>query len=531
VEFRILGPLEVFDGGRPLPLGGERQRGLLAILLLRANEPVSTDRLLDELWGGKPPAARSTALRVRVSQLRKALGDAGVLITRPPGYLLRVRAGELDLHRFEALVSEADRVEPEIAAEKLREALRLWRGEPLADFAYESFAQPAIGRLEELRLLAVEKRVEADLALGRHAQLAPELRELVCAHPLRERLRAQLMLCLYRSGRQAEALEVYQDARRTLVELLGIDPSPALQELERAILRQDGSLEPERIVGPTRSILVAARSDAELDSLVALAEPLARRPARDVILAQVARREDLQTAGERLASRREALRRRGVTSRVAAFTSGDPARDVVRLATEQDVDLVLLAGRMSPEVEVVFAQAPCDAALLLDGTRPPSIGPGWPVLVPFGGADHDWAAVELATWLAQAERAPLCLVGTTGSSEGGDASRLLASVSLIVQRIAAIDVTSTLVEHGEQGLVRAAERAGLIVFGLSAGWRGKGAGESTERRRRSCRERRVCRSLTRVVVGVPAHAATPSSGRPVPPGDVNAVIRQALPAR
>jgi DNA-binding SARP family transcriptional activator len=232
MEFRILGPLEVCaEGGRKLDLAG-KQRTLLAILLLNANEAVSTDRLIEELWTGKPPETAGKALQVYVSQLRKLLGKDR-LETRTPGYLLRVDDDELDLARFRRLQREG----------KLREALALWRGSPLSDLADEHFAQTEIARLEELRLACVEERIEQDLTEGRHADLVGELEALVAEHPLRERLRAQLMLALYRSRRQAEALEAYQAARRTLVDELGIEPSPDLQELERRVLRQDPTLE------------------------------------------------------------------------------------------------------------------------------------------------------------------------------------------------------------------------------------------------------------------------------------------------
>ncbi len=272
MEFRILGPLEVWDGGAEVSLGGPKPRALLAGLLLHPNEVVPTDRLIDELWGEDSPEDAAAALRVNVSRLRKALPQ-DVLTTRSPGYVIRVEPDELDLHRFERLVDEGRsllaRGLAADASERLRDALSLWRGPALADFAYESFAQAAIARLEEIRLAAVELRIDADLALGRHDELVGELEALVAEHPLRERLRRYLMTALYRSGRQAEALDAYQDARRALVDELGIDPSPALQELERAILRQDPSLDVEapapagvREVAE-RSILVAiTRRDA-----------------------------------------------------------------------------------------------------------------------------------------------------------------------------------------------------------------------------------------------------------------------------
>jgi YVTN family beta-propeller protein len=250
MEFRILGPLEVCSEGRELSLGGAKQRALLAVLLLHANEVVSVDRLVDELWGDRPPATASKVVQVYVSQLRKALrGRRGrdeeerVLVTRPPGYMLRVEPGQLDVDRFEELVDQARQElaagSARRAAHMLLEALALWRGPALADFALDAFAQSEIARLEEARISAVEERIEADLALGRHSELVGELESLVTAHPFRERLRGQLMLALYRCDRQAEALAAYRDARRLLIEELGLEPSQALQGLEKAILVQD----------------------------------------------------------------------------------------------------------------------------------------------------------------------------------------------------------------------------------------------------------------------------------------------------
>ncbi len=254
MDFRILGPLEVLRGDGSLPLGGAKQRALLAALLLHANEVVSSDRLIEELWGDHPPETGGKALQVRISELRKLLEpDRGrgepnrLLLTRPPGYLLRLEPEQLDLTRFERLWSEArdalGRDEAAGARAKLDDALALWRGGALADLAYEPFAQVEIARLDELRLAALEDRIDADLALGRHAEVVGELEARIAERPLRERLRRQLMLALYRSGRQAEALEAYRETRRVLVEELGIEPSRWLQELERAILTQDSSLD------------------------------------------------------------------------------------------------------------------------------------------------------------------------------------------------------------------------------------------------------------------------------------------------
>jgi predicted ATPase/DNA-binding SARP family transcriptional activator len=246
MEFRILGPLEARDGQRTLELGGARQRALLAILLVHANQVVSSERLIEELWGEEPPETARSALRVHIAQLRKAL-PPDVLVTRAPGYVVQVAPDQLDLELFEQLVERASRASSdrrwEEASRLLAEAIGLWRGPPLSDFAYESWAQSEIARLEELRLVALTRRIDVDLALGRHAQLVGELGSLIAEHPLQERLRGQLMLALYRSGRQAEALDVYQQTRKVLVQGLGIEPSPSLQELERAILQQDAALE------------------------------------------------------------------------------------------------------------------------------------------------------------------------------------------------------------------------------------------------------------------------------------------------
>ena len=472
MEFRVLGPLEVVQEGRAVALGGARQRALLAILLTRANEVVSTDRLIDDLWGDTPPKTAANTIQFYVSQLRKALG-ADRIVTRAPGYAIRVEAEELDLEVFERLAADG---EP-------RDALALWRGAPLADFAYEAFAQSEIARLEELRLAVFEQRIDADLAEGRHTELVGELERLVAEHPLRERLRGQLMLALYRAGRQAEALEAYQATRRALVDELGIEPGPALQELERAILRQDPALTPAaEVAAPERSILVAPRDDANLDALLVLAEPLARtRPPREVILARLTGGAELGAASTILNDRRADLVARGVAARAAAFTSEAPADDLVRLALEQDVDLLL--SDASPdddfserELNTLLTSAPCDVALLLGATPEP--GRERPVLVPFGGAEHEWSAVEVAAWIAGATGAPLQLAGNEGGAEQRDASRLLASASLLVQRAVGVATEPLLIPRGAEGIVGAAEAAGLIVIGLSDRWRQEGLGET-----------------------------------------------------
>ena len=242
LTFKVLGPLEAVGEHGALTLPKGKPCAVLAVLLMHANEVVATDRLIEDVWGAHPPANATKSLHVYVSQLRRSLGP-DVILTRPPGYVLRIEPGRLDLDRFERLRDEAARADPQTAADRLHEALALWRGSPFADFTYDAFAQTTIARLEEQRLGALEERIEADLQLGRHAEIVAEVATLAQEHPLRERIRGAQMLALYRCGRQAEALAAYQEARRALVDELGIEPGRALHELERRILMQDPALE------------------------------------------------------------------------------------------------------------------------------------------------------------------------------------------------------------------------------------------------------------------------------------------------
>jgi predicted ATPase/DNA-binding SARP family transcriptional activator len=247
MEVRILGPLEVLHEGQPLDLGGPRDRGVLALLVVHAGEVVSSDRLIEAMWGDQLPRDPQHALQAAVSRLRKALQSAGapdLVVTRPPGYVLEIDPDAVDAARFERLVERARHHEdPAARAAALQEALVLWRGPPLADVAYEAWAQPEINRLNELRLAAVEDEIDTQLAAGRHAEVLGRLTILMEEHPFRERLRRQLMLAFYRARRQAEALELYEQARVTLAEELGVDPGPDLQRLHQQILRQDPSLD------------------------------------------------------------------------------------------------------------------------------------------------------------------------------------------------------------------------------------------------------------------------------------------------
>jgi DNA-binding SARP family transcriptional activator len=677
MEFRILGPLEVVEEGQTLSLGGTKQRALLACLLLRANQVVSTDRIVDELWGEEPPATAVKTIQVYVSRLRKELGERR-LVTRAPGYVLHVERSELDLARFEELVGAARGLDPKAAAEALRDALALWRGPALADLANEPCAQADTARLEELRLAAVEERIEADLASGSHVQLIGELEALVAEHPLRERVRGQLMLALYRSGRQAEALEVYQAARRTLVEELGLEPSSALQRLEKAILRQDRSLDlaelpsgavtflftdiegstalvkslreryadllsdharllrgaferhsgheidtqgdsffvafqsardalraavtaqrslaehdwpggahvrvrigihtghadvaagrylglsvhraarigaaghggqilvsqttqnlledeegavddveledlgihrlkdldrpvrlyqavapglrrdfpPLRVLeavppldsaAPAHAILIVSSGVRSIGPVLALAGPLAasERPRELIAVRVLETREQaaLAEATAALTRERDEFVPTGVNARVAAFTSAQPGDDVVRLASQQDVDLLvlhmpldMLAGDLSrTSAGEILRAVPCDVGLLVGAEEPPALDVTMPVLVPFGAAEHDWAALELGSWLAGAHGAPLRLVGALGA-DGRDASRLLADASILVQRISGVVAEPLLTPPGAKELIRACEDAGAVVIGLSDRWRQEGIG-------------------------------------------------------
>ena len=248
VQLELLGPLEARRGESLVSVGGLKPRTLLAVLGLDARRVVSVDRIVECLWPGEPPDTAAHAVQVYVSQLRKALGTE-VIARRAPGYVLELDPGRVDVNRFARLADEGRQSlaagDAAGAATALREALALWRGPALADFTYEPFAQTEIARLDELRLVALEERIAADLALGRHVELVAELEALVDSQPLRERPRAQHMLALYRSGRQADALAAYRAARDTLVEELGVEPGPRLKELEAAILRQDESLLPD----------------------------------------------------------------------------------------------------------------------------------------------------------------------------------------------------------------------------------------------------------------------------------------------
>ncbi len=275
MEYGVLGTLAVSRDGVPIDLGGPKQRALLALLLINANRVVSTDTIIEELWGddGKD---RLNSLWVVVSRLRAGLepdrpkrSDGTILVTQPPGYVLAIDPDDLDANRFETLAAEGRAVlddDPAASAVLLREALALWRGDPLADFAYEPFAQSEINRLAELRLAALEDRIEADLRLGGSHDLVAELEDVITRHPFRERAVGQLMIAQHRSGRQSDALQAYRALRTRLVEELGLDPSSELAALERLILCDDPSLRSATVAGGVRDATTAAHKQRTIDA-------------------------------------------------------------------------------------------------------------------------------------------------------------------------------------------------------------------------------------------------------------------------
>ena len=487
LEFRILGPLEVVSEQGPVTLGGPRQRATLAILLLAANRVVSIDRLADDLYRGAAPVTAVTQVQRQISELRKALGASSAIETRAPGYVLRLAPDQLDLDRFQRLAEQGMRAagadDARRASDCLQEALGLWRGVPLADLVDEPFARGAIARLDELRLVALEHRIEADLILGRHAEVVGELEKVVADYPLREGFVAQLMLALYRAGRQTEALAAYRTTRDALVDQFGIDPSPALQDRQKAILSQDPSLNgtlSRRAPAKAGSVIVVVSSESPVDALLSVAEPLGGDD-RELILVRLLQDQDqLGQVAFELNARRATP---STTIRTAAFITSDVAGDVIRLAETHDGQIVLLeapddmADPELPETMTrIFEGSPADVAFL---TARVTWGPSARLFVPFGGAEHDWAALEVAASLGAAQAAEIVLVGTGQDAVAGrrDASRLLADAALAVQRVAKVDCQPLIVQRTGEALLAAVASATLVVVGMSTRWRHEGLGE------------------------------------------------------
>jgi DNA-binding SARP family transcriptional activator len=454
-EFRLLGPLEASEDGAAIALPVGKPRAVLALLLLDANHVVSTEALVDGLWGDHPPASANKLVQAYVSQLRKTLGAEGIE-THSPGYLTRVAPRDLDILQFESLAAEADATtDPARRVELLGRALALWRGTPLAEFRSEPFARAAARRLGELRLAALEQKLEGELEVGRHERAIAGLDALVEEEPLRERPRRLLMLALYRSGRQADALACYREGRRLLVQELGIEPSGALQELERLILRRDPSLEADDRSRPARGSVICVGT-----ALTSLVAPLCTDGRELLVVEVAAAAEELRGRAERLERVREDLQSRGVDVRTATFTSDSPGDDLGRLAVEQDAELLVTGPLGSRPVD-----APCDVAVAPLPQLP--FAPRGPVLVPFGGGREEWPAVELGAWLARAHGLPLRLLGVEGGADRRDASRTLAGASLALQRFAGTSAEPVIVPPGAEGIL--AQDGSVVVASLPAG--------------------------------------------------------------
>jgi DNA-binding SARP family transcriptional activator len=396
--------------------------------------------------------------------LRKVLGSKAIR-TQAPGYAINVSRGQLDLFRFEELVSDASeamsRPDAARAATLLKDALALWRGDALGDLGGEEPFVSHTRRLEELRLAAQERLAEAELALGRHLEVAAELERLVAGHPLRESLRALQMLALYRSGRQAEALEVFRRARNELVDQFGIEPGSGLRAMEGAILRQDSTLElePSGTDEPQAILLVASRDDA-FDELLPFAQPLAA--SRELILARLTAEEDELASAA--ASAKAHSRRFSDGARTAVFTSSDWVDDATRLADSYAAQLVLVDAaeridrqHLPGELAALLDRSAADVGIVVGAPRVSG-----EIFVPFGGGEHDWAALELATW----------------HSGRRDASRLLAHAGLAAQRLAGIPTRPLLAPPTPDGLRNAVDPACAVIIGLAEGWRSTGIGDA-----------------------------------------------------
>jgi DNA-binding SARP family transcriptional activator len=487
VEFRVLGPLEVVGDDGPVRLGGARQRATLAILLLNANRVVSIDRIADDLYAGTPPVTAVTQVQRQISELRKLLGSAAAIDTRSPGYVITVDPEQIDLTRFERWMDDGLDAhaagDPSTASDCFARALALWRGDALADLRYESFAQAAIERLEELRVAAIEHRIESDLALGRHAQLVSELEDLARAHPLRERIHGQLMRALYGSGRHAEALDAYRSLRTRFVDELGLEPMPELRALEQAILRHDSDLAATPATSPRTPtsvpVLVVVGDSTAAASLLSVAAPIAG-PGGDVVVACLL--DDVASLRKTTTDLNALRDDVGAAVRTAAFTSTDRASDVVRLASVHDAAVMLMEqqARTAEVVEPlsdILLRSPADVGLL---TRRVDFAAGDGVYTVFGGNEHDWAALELAAKLAAATSASLRLVGTAAGDGAGathrDASRLLADAALAVQRVVGVSSEPLLAAATADALAAAVSTATLVVAGISPRWRQTGIG-------------------------------------------------------
>ena len=479
MEFRVLGPLEAVEAGRALPLGGPKQRALLALLLLHPNEVVSTDRLIDEVWGARPPKSVDASLQNCVSHLRTVLGRE-VIETRPPGYRLNVDAGSVDALRFEQALAAAQDLDPPERASALREALALWRGRPLAGVEFEGFAGAELSRLDELRLAALEQRIEAELELGRHDALLPELEALAARHPARERLRYLQMLALYRAGRQRDALRVYQEARLELVNEFGLEPSERLRVLERLIIEHSPALrlasEPALVGAPRaarrRNVVILMLEVVDLEG----ARPAARSAAAAALteIAMIVGRHGgsvRQLAPEELIAEFAAHDDDALRALRAAFEArtAAPAGFVVRTAVERvaedgDLDAVRRLLTKAATGELLLGPGVLRLVPAAVDVVPHESGEGFRVLrfdpkaepfarrleAPLVGRVSELEALESALHAAARTRSPrkIVLVGDAGIGK----TRLAREFAALVRSEAQV-LTGRCAPYGDEAAV------------------------------------------------------------------------------
>lgn len=482
LSFRLLGPFAVERDGVALDLGSPRQRALLALLALHAGETLSVDRLVDELWGDAAPKTAAHVVQVYVSHLRRVLaGDPGepVIETRGAGYALVAPPDAFDLARFEQLLVvgrsalTAERLDDAAAA--IETALGLWRGGLLDDLPKEGFVLAEARRVEELRLAAVELRLEVAVTRGPTPADIAELRALAAEHAFRERVHELLIRGLAVSGRQAESLEAYAAVRQALDDELGIEPGPALRAAQAAVLRQEvGPAAP-----PRGAVVAVALQPSRLEVAGQVADGLATATARDVVLACVLQRDDGAAPDLAGAARDAAAVRRRLTAaaRSAAFAARDRGAAVAGFAAEHDAELLVLDvaglgtadGRLpAPLVEAL--EAITADVVLVPGE---AVSGAAPIAVPFGGTPHDWLAAELGALLARAAGGELRLIGAT--SDDDDASRIVARAALALQRALGVDAEPVLAAPGDGGVLAASAGAD-VVLGVSERWRAEGLG-------------------------------------------------------
>lgn len=482
--FGLLGPLEITVDGDDCTPKGRHQRVLLTLLLVRLNETVPSEQLADRLWDGRPPPTALNALQVYVSQLRKLFPGRTVIETVAPGYRLAAPASTLDLYRFQdkwrrgrELFEAGDGRQ---ASELLREALSLWRGDPLVDVQYDAFGGAEARRLEEMRLDATIDRIQVDLALGRHSQVIGELGALVDLHPLREQFASLLMIALYRAGRQADALTVAAQIRTRLDAEYGLMPSSELRELERSILNHDdalrtpGQTRPTDPIASAQHVVVAGVNGHPTADLIDAGSAVSQALGiTELVAVQLTSSHgEVSDAARSLTAATVGL---PVTVRVAALASASPAKDVARLIETEPVALLvsdLVGPGFTEQTSSLLTVSACDVALV-SGAK---WRPNGPIIVLFSGSEHDWAAVGVAANLAHHLNSELLMLAVESSPATGNPSRLLASASLVIQRAFNVSAPGQLVSPSIVEIVSACETARMICAGVSTRWNEIGVG-------------------------------------------------------